>query len=54
MVDFFVHGDLTRAAWGVPNTLEQGGKISSGPQMGRLATLLLQYGGVPNASRSGT
>ena len=42
-----VAGYLTPAVSGIPTAAEQGDKIRSGPQVGKVATSLLPYRGSP-------
>ena len=65
MANFFVHGDLTPAAWGSPTLqsrgqnqqrpqgFKEGDKIRCGPQVGRLATSPVPSTGAPTAESVG-
>ena len=46
-------GHLTPAVWGSPTASERGGKIRSGPQVGKLATSPLPYRGAPPLQSGG-
>ena len=47
------HGYLTPAVSGIPTASERGGKVRSGPQVGKVATSPLPYRGIPTASERG-
>ena len=47
-------GYMTPAAWGVPHRVTAGGRIRSGPQVGKVATSPLPPGGSPSLQSGGT